>query len=152
MKLHFRFIAVIFALFFVAPLMASCDQLSNVPQPPPPPPAKSVLHISREAPQQVKVGDTFTVKLTVRVDEAVAAVLVKELVGGLTLADPGSDFTLAQQDTLQGVILKPSAGSTKTFTYQLRCPKAIPYTIVGEASTKGSDPAYAITTVTCVEK
>ena len=152
MKLPFRSHAIMFVSFFVASLLTGCDKAFNVPPPAPPPPVKNVLHISREVPEQINVGDTFTVKLTVQVDEAVPAVLVKELLGGLTLANQGSDFTLAQRDTLQGVILKPSAGTTRTFTYKLQCANPIPYTLVGEASTKGSDPAYAITTVTCVKK
>lgn len=148
---QFRFLGIILVFPLVASIMESCDKTANVP-PPPPPPAKTVLHASREVPQQVGVGETFTVRLTIQVDEAVPAVLVKELLGGLTLVDKGSEFTIAEKDSLQGVILKPSAGATTTFTYKLRCPKAIPYTIVAEASTRNIDPAYAITTVTCIQK
>ncbi len=119
---------------------------------PPPLPGKAVLQVWREVPAQVFVGETFTVRLTIRVERTLPAVLVKELFPGLTLVDAGSGFTIAQEDTLKGVILEPSAGTTKTFSYRVRCPKPMPYTIVGEVSTKGLDPVVTISTLTCAER
>ena len=140
-------------VLWILPLLASglsgCDKSVQIP---PPPLAENVLHISREAPAQITVGEPFMVRLTVRVEQALPAVLVKELFGGLTLVDPGAEFTIAQGETLQGVLLQPGPGTIRTFVYQLRCPQALTYTIVGEASTRGADPAFAISTVTCVEK
>jgi hypothetical protein len=144
----FRMHVVPWILALLSVGMISCDKSVQVP---PPPLAQNLLHIWRDAPAQIKVGQPFIVRLTVRVEQALPAVLVKELFGGLTLVDRGAEFTIAQGETLQGVILQPGPGTVRTFVYQLRCSQALTYTIVGEASTRGADPVFAISTITCVE-
>jgi len=107
------------------------------------------LHIERLAPTEVNVGEEFTVQLRVTTDQALPAISVRELFGDLVLVDPGTDFINVEGDTLKGVILEPQAGTMKTFTYRLRCPQASTFTIAGEARTRGAEPVFAVSTITC---
>lgn len=121
--------------------------------PPAPLPAVPVpVQIERTlAPEQPRVGEPFTVTLNVTVGQELPAVLVLEILGGLTLLEIEEGFSLAEEGVLKGVILTPRADSTYTFRYRATCEQPIPYTLVAQATTRGFDPVYTVATVTCSE-
>jgi hypothetical protein len=109
------------------------------------------LRISRQAPAQAGVGETFTVTLTVTAKTALPAVSVKEDFNGLTLVDQGPDFIgLDPPSTLRGLMIGPAAGTTQTFTYQLSCPREGTFTITGTAESRDVPTVTVSTTITCV--
>ena len=126
------------------------DGSSTSPSPPPAVPVP--VQIERTVtPEQPRVGEPFIITLTVTVEEELPAVLLLELYDGLTVLEIEEGFALAEEGTLKGVILTPSANSTYTFRYRATCERPIPYTLVAQATTKGFDPIYTIATVTCSE-
>ncbi len=122
--------------------------------PPSPPPAGVPVPVQIErtvAPDPPRVGEPFTVTLNVTVQQDLPAVLIMEVLGGLTLLEIQEGFSLEEKGVLKGVILQPTAGTTQTFRYRARCERPIPYTLVAQATTKGFDPVYTVATVTCSE-
>jgi len=105
------------------------------------------MRISRSAPAQAAVGETFTVELTVTAKVDLGAISVKEDFGGLTLVDSG-DFILVDR-LLRAVMIRPTAGTTQTFTYQLSCPREGTFTITGTAESRGVPTARVTSTITC---
>ncbi len=126
--------------------------LHEAGQGPPPPLKKGVLEVYREHPEQARVGETITVTLVVTVKETLPAVSVKENFDGLTLVDPGLDFLGVEDSVLRGLIVKPAAGTQKTFTYQVKCEYPITYTITAIVESKGVEPVWETTQITCVSK
>ena len=119
--------------------------------PPPPAPQRPLpVQIERTVePEQPRVGEPFTVTLKVTVEKELPAVLLLELYDGLTVLEIEEGFALQEEGTLKGVILTPGADSVHTFRYKAECEKPVPYTLVAEASSKGFDPVYTVTTVNC---
>jgi len=115
-------------------------------------PKSGILEVDREHPKQARVGETITVSLVVTVKEPLPAVSVKENFDGLTLVDPGVDFLGVVNSTLRGLIIKPAAGIQKTFTYQVKCEYPITYMITAIAESKGVEPVWKTTQITCVSQ
>jgi hypothetical protein len=109
------------------------------------------LRISRERDNfTANVGETVTLRLTVTAKQALPAVSIREDFDGLTLADQGADFIgVDPPSTLRGLMIQPAAGTTTTYTYQVRCAAQGTFTLRGVAESRNVTPVTAISTVTC---
>lgn len=116
-----------------------------------PPPTVDALHITRELPAQAVVGEPFTVRLTVTVDQALPAVSIREDVDGLTIVDKG-DFPAVEGNTLRGFMIQPPAGASQTFLYEVKCSDPITYAITAIVQSKDVTPAWETSSIKCVER
>ena len=122
-------------LLAIPALIAACFHTS--PQGGPLTAENETLKITHSAPATAKMGQPFTVQVTVKVKKSIQAVSVREQLSGLSLVDVG-DFQGIDQNVLRGFVLNPKAGDTQVFTYKAQCPAAITYQLVGFAETQGA--------------
>ena len=105
--------------------------------------SNATIEVKRDAPAQVGVGQTFTVKVTITAKQKIRAFIFNDDVGGLKALDP----------TKVGSITTLDAGQSFNFSYKAQCTTAGTFTINGKATpvadgTPG-DPVSVSSTVTC---
>jgi hypothetical protein len=139
------------ALLLAAPfLLSACLTNDSNPNNGIPTSENSALKLHHTVPAQVKVGDVFSMQLTVSVKKSLPAVSVKEQLSGLKLVDKG-EFIGIEQNVLRGVILNAKSGDTQVFNYKALCEHATTYTVIGFADSKNVSLVMDTAEVKCVD-